>query len=335
MGTSFEKKAQDLAKKFGIREDEFLKSGSVIFDSIMGKGIPLGKFIQISSESGLGKSSSVLHFCRVACALGKKVAFLDFEKGVNDSQLKGMKLMDYKDKQFFLYQPTTFEDAEEIIDSLADDPDLVYIVIDSITSMLPGKLENESISDVQPGLHARYAALFLSKYKSVAIHTNTTFIFINQMRVKLNFRGMSTRQAAGGNAQKFYMDVRIEMSLNRKLEKVTDTIEGKKTVPYGADVNVWAEKNRYARPFIEGVITIYYGRGISNIAAYSRWLVANDIVTQTGGGWFVIKWNDQEEKVRGQVKLQEWIKQHTKEIKEFIYSHGGFLLVKEEDSDSL
>ena len=80
------------------------------------------------------------------------------------------------------------------------------------------------------------------------------------MRNKLNFRGNTTFEAAGGNAQKFYMDIRLMMTRKDKLEKVTETIEGKKTVPYGAHALVWAEKNRFNRPYIEGVMTILYGR---------------------------------------------------------------------------
>ena len=333
MTKSFEEVSKTLLKSFeSFEETTFIPSGSVVLDSVIGGGIPKGKFIEISSDAGVGKTTAVLHACKVACREGHKVAYLDFEHGVNESQIEGIGLSDYLGKDFILLQPITFEDAEQIIDALVD-TGITYIVIDSITAMLPGKLQDSSIGEVQPGIHARYSAIFLQKYKGVCQTSKITFIFINQVRTKMNFRGVTTQDAAGGNAQKFYMDVRLQMIKRTKLEKKMITMEGEKLVEYGSEVAVMAKKNRYNKPMIEGVMTIIYGKGVSNFAAYIKWLTAKGFIKLGGGGWYTITFNNEEEKVRGQQGLNGWVKSNISEVKRYIDENGGFLLVTENEGD--
>ena len=327
---------KSLSKKYNKREaeDKFIPSGSVIFDAVLskGKGLPLRKFIQISSDSGVGKTTSVLHFCRVACAKGYDVVYLDVEKGVNDDQLVGIGLDKYVDDKFFLYPISTFEEAEEILDKVLDNPNLAYIVIDSITALLPQKALEKSIADLEPGLNARYSSSFLSKYKALLERSDcpASFIFINQMRTRINFMRGATFEAAGGNAQKFYMDIRIMMSRKDKLEKVTETLEGKKTVPYGANAIVWAEKNRYNRPYLEGVLTILFGRGISNLAAYQRYLLSKGLLVQGGGGYYTLTLPGAEPiKARGNDGVMKAVKDNLAIIKQYVDDNGGFNLLDE------
>lgn len=330
---------KSLSKKFnkgGSEEDQFIPSGSVIFDAVLskGKGIPLKKFIQISSDSGVGKSTSVLHFCKVACSRGFDVVYLDVEKGVNDDQLRGIGLEKYLDDKFFLYPISTFEDAEEVLDKVLVNTNLAYVVIDSITALLPQKALEKSIADVEPGLNARYSAAFLAKYKALLEQSEcpASFIFINQMRTRINFMRGATFEAAGGNAQKFYMDIRLMMNRKDKLEKTTETLEGKKTVPYGANALVWAEKNRYNRPFLEGVLTILFGRGISNLAAYQRFLMSKGALVQGGAGYYTLTLPGKEPiKARGSDGVMKVIKENISDIKKFVDDNGGFVLIDESD----
>ena len=200
--------------------------------------------------------------------------------------------------------------------------------------MLPGKLKEESIGDVLPGIQARYTSNFLQKYKSVVKEFPVSFLFINQVRTKLNFRGMSTVDSAGGYALKFYMDIRIKMRKSTKLTKMMDTIEGRKEVEYGAETYISAVKNRYNKPFIEGCMHIIYGKGVSNLAAYVKWLETQGIFTGGGGGWFSIKFKDNEPvKVRGTQALHDWVKQNIQEVSAYIEDNGGFLLVKESEEE--
>jgi len=326
--SDFEKKCKALNKKFpALYQGEKYPTGSVVFDSLFGGGVPKGSFVELASKSGLGKTTAVLHFCKVICELGKKAVFLDFEKGVNRSQLEGIGLSKHLGKKFLLLQPVTFEDAEDIIDDLLGIDDLAYICVDSVTAMTPRKMREQSVADIQPGIHARFSSRFLLKYKSVAKEEGITFFWVNQMRYKLNFRGQSSQQPAGGNAQKFYMDIRTCMNKARKLDKKQQTMDGEKMVPYGADVNCWTLKNRFARPFIELTATIIFGKGVSNLSAYEKWMLQNGLINRKHGGWMEIDWKGEKVKKRGTEELRQWIKKNSSDIRKYIEDEGGFDLV--------
>ena len=345
ISASLQKKLDKLNKSYGARtkvDTQFITTGSIIADAVLvdtailkeGQkgGLPLGKFIEVFGDTGCGKSTVILGACKQACLQGKIVVYLDFEGGVNESQLEGIGLRPYLNNGFYLFQIDTFEEAEEIIDELKSEA--TYIVFDSITAMLPGKLKDESVGDIQPGLQARYTSSFLQKYKPVVKEYPCSFIFINQVRTKLNFRGMSTVDSAGGYALKFYMDIRIKMRKSSKLVKKMNTIEGVAEVEYGALTYISAVKNRYNKPFIEGGMHVIYGKGVSNLAAYQSWLEKNNIFQGGGGGWYTIRFKDRpEEKVRGSEGLSNWVKANIREITEYIDSNGGFLLVSEDKSE--
>lgn len=334
-----------LAEKYASRrpvnsegEEEFIKSGSVIMDAVLsdGRGIPMGKFIQISSESGLGKSTVILHICKAALKKGKRVAYLDVEKGVNESQMKGIGLYEYLGEDFFLYPISTFEEAEEVLDAVLEDDRLAYIVIDSITALIPQKALEKSVADIEPGLNARYASAFLTKYRAkISTYQNKpTVWFINQMRTKINFRGMTTYGAAGGSAQKFYSDIRLNMRESKKLTKTVNTMEGKNSIQYGSENYLWSDKNRYNSPFVEAVITVIFGKGVSNLLAYQRVLMSKGVCKMAGAGFWTISLPDHEPiKARGTDQLQKAIKENLAAIRDFVDSNGGFELLERTEED--
>lgn len=323
---------------FSDSEDvEFIPSGSVILDTLLtdGKGVPLGVYIELYSQAGAGKTTTSLHMARVACAQGHKVVYLDPEHAVNPSQLEGAGLSKYLNNKFILLPIVTFEDAEEIMDQILDDPELVYIFIDSVTSLVPGKLleKGRSISDAEPGLHARMAALFLQKFKAKVKKSHITVFFINQMRTKIDFRRGGYDAAAGGNAQQFYMDIRIQMRQKKKLEQTVTTAEGKQSIPYGSENEVMTVKNKWARPFIPLTCTVIFGKGVSNNAAYRSWLIATNRLTMKGAGFYTLTLPSGEYKARGVPETDALIKQNMKEIKELINSEGGWHLLSSQGKE--
>lgn len=332
----------ELSKKYDARRaldadgnEKFVKTGSVILDAVLsnGKGVPLNKFIQISSESGLGKTTIILHCCKALCAQGYEVAYIDIEKGVNESQMEGIGLTKYLNNGFFLYPISTFEEAEDVMDTVLANPKLGYIVIDSITALIPAKVLEKSISELEPGINARYSAQFLTKYKAKISMSDCqpTVFYINQMRTKLNFRGMTTYGAAGGSAQKFYCDIRLMMKLDKALERQTNTMEGKCAVQYGSNNRIWAEKNRYNKPFIEGVITVIFGKGVSNISAYQRVLMSKGVLTMAGAGFWTLALPDKEVvKDRGAEGVERLIRNSLKDVKSYVEANGGFELFESE-----
>lgn len=329
---------QEVIDKYkGKFEMDFWPSGSVIIDAILGGGIPKGLFIEVYSKEGVGKSTATLHFCKSVCSAGHKVIYMDFEHAVNESQIKGIGLEPYLNDKFIFLQPVTFEDAEEILEKVVDS-ETALVCIDSITSMVPAKVLELSVGDSEPGLHSRFEANFFQKYKSFAKQKGITFIFINQMRVKfaMNFRGTSRVEAAGGWAQKHYMDVRLELSIEEDLKGVIKTLEGSKPVIYGANVGVTAVKNKYNKPFVEGVITIIFGKGISNVSAYRRWLVQKGMIIEKSAGYCTVVLGEEdgkprEVKLRGEREVRYWLKEHLSEVKAFVDANGGFQLISEDE----
>lgn len=330
---------KDLYSLYGFKEEEntFMGSGSVILDAVIsnGQGIPRKKFIQISSDSGLGKSTIVLHCAKVACAEGKRVIYLDIEKGVSQAQLEGMGLSQYAGERFFLFPISTYEQAEQIIDMvLADGEDTAYIIIDSITALIPQiSLEGSVEERTQIGLKARCVGAFLEKYKAKleGSESQASFIIINQMRDKINLRTGSKRDIAGGNAQKYYMDIRLLLNKHSDLEKEIDSVEGKQKVIHGANINIYADKNRFYKPFVTGVITVIYGKGVSNISAYQRVLNSRGVLAMSGNGYYTLSLPDREEiKVRGQEEIHRTLSEHLDEVKEYIQNTGGIKILLED-----
>lgn len=327
-------------KYSGKAEIEFYPSGSVVMDSLLGGGIPKGVFWEIASKEGIGKSTMALHFCRALCAVGKKVVYLDTEQAVNQSQIEGIELTEYLNDSFLFLQPNTFEEAEEIIYNVVDD-NTALVVIDSMTALTPQKVMDLPVGEVEPGLHARYESNFLAKYKPFAKKKGVSFLFINQMRVKFgtNFRSPSRVEAAGGFAQKHYMDIRLDLFLSERLKGDKKTMSGVQSVIYGSEVAITATKNKYFIPYVQGIVTIIFGKGISNLDAYRRWMVAKGIIVEKGAGYVSIFFDEDEKgekievKKRGQKEVKDWIKENRSRIVGYIQDNGGFKLLLEGDID--
>ena len=330
------KRVDELYKTYNtFGKTEFVRSGSVVIDALLGGGIPRGTIISWSAENGCGKSTGALHISRQYCYYGHKVVYLDYEHGINESQLKGERLMEYlyspenPSGTFYLFQPQTYKDAEKILDTTMGDIDL--FVIDSITSVLPEKMKEASSEDVQIGVDARIMSQFLRKYKAEVARTGCTWLLINQMRTKIaTGYGQQTHDAeAGGNALKFYADIRLMMKKAFKgtLERDEEVVGGVKKIPFGAICTIYAEKNRYERPKIPLNIAIIFGIGISNEYAYYDWLTTDGTIKKSGA-WYEIKVPGVDsERFHGMGKVIEWINKNKNIVRDYIQSKGGYRLL--------
>lgn len=334
----FLKRVNKLSKQYkSLGDPVFTKSGSIVIDAILGGGIPAGAFILWSAENGCGKSTGSLYIAQAYCQQGKKVLYLDYEGGINKSQIEGCSLSKYlydavtnPEGTFYLYRTQTYRDGETILDELMQDVDLV--IIDSITSILTEKVKGSSSEDILPGQDARVQSVFLKKYKAEAVRNGVTWIIINQMRTHIRFMGATTDEEAGGNALKFYSDIRMSMKKKFKgvLEKNEETANGTKKVPFGCLCEIWTEKNRYERPKIPLDIAIIFGSGIDNNYAYYDFLNMKGCV-EKNGAWYTVKVLNYEEKLNGNTKVIDWIKEHKEEIKTYIRDNGGYRLLMKED----
>jgi len=326
-------KLEGYQEKYGLKSDEFVKSGSIILDMVVsnGRGLPLNKFIEVASDSGLGKSTMVLHAMKSACDQGHRVVYLDIEGGLNDALLEGIGLTQYLDDLFIVLPIQTYGEAEEICMDLVGN--CSFIVVDSITALLPDELLEKSITQVLPGLQSRYLSNFLQKFKGQVTNSGTSMIFINQIRNKFNFRGQTTQDSAGGYAMKFYQDVRIFMKKSAKMEKKMVTGDGEKTIEYGCINKIYTKKNRYNSPFVEIDIAVVYGKGISNLMSYNTWL-ENHGCLKRSGAWYSVILNDEEvAKVCGANGILKYIKENFEFIDAYVQENGGFKLVEAERDD--
>jgi hypothetical protein len=203
------------------------------------------------------------------------------------------------------------------------------IVVDSATTMTPQKIQEESVEKILPGLNSRLMSNFLLKYKGASIKAGTSWIIINQMRTHIRFIGMTTDEEAGGNALKYYPDIRIMMKKAKKGDLMTKEVtpRGVVDVPYGAVNEIWCIKSRYSRPFIPMRLAIIFGKGISNNYAFYDFLEFMGCI-KANGAWYTITIPGIEPaKVNGEKKVIEWIQDNRDAVKEFINANGGFRMI--------
>lgn len=295
---------------------EFLSTGSINADKMLGGGLPRGRISEWMSPAGMGKSTLALWACKTTCEVGGRALYIDDEYAVNDSLISGVGLDKYDGSQFFIAKLQTFSEAEEVIDaffSSAEPPDLV--VVDSITALSSTKLQDGGmkIEDAEPGWQARLLSNFFLKYKGKFGQMGTHLMCINQMRVKLSFRGTSSMDGGGGNPMKYYPDIRVRMTNGG------DIVVGGNKI--GSDVGIETIKNKVTVPFQKNVISILFGKGISNIRACTFLLEAEGVVSQSGS-YFTIEIGGSKQTVQGRTGLTEFITKNESLVMDFLRSRG-------------
>ena len=316
----------------------YLPTGSVILDTLItgsNKGIPAGSSICFSAEPSVGKSTIALGIARKICQTGKKVLYFDVERAITSYQLEAFKLSEFKNKQFFLSDASTFEEVEKIFGDLIYEPDLGCVFVDSLTSLSSNKdidLE-ESITSFDVAMQARLIGKFVKKFRYHSRQAGVTIVYINQMRTKdIGARTGAKLKPAGGYPQEHAMDVHIQFSHGDKLYRSEQTALGvQDKVIYGEDLRVKCLKNKYCRSGIELALTLIIGKGISNYAAYTKWLQNHGDIKQSGP-YYTITIGDRSEKVQGQIAVNNFLREHADEVRKYIDENGGFFLVKSKGS---
>lgn len=326
----------DFAKLYGemidltAREEKFSPSGSIILDAIIsnGRGIPEGTFIEIASESGCGKSTMCLHIAKKYCSQGKRVIYIDTESGLNGNQIDCFGMRQYVDDMLFIpVRLQTYGEVDDFLLKVLEDKDVALIIYDSITATVPGRLTEKNVDEMnEPGVAARIQSNFMQKFKARFKNSNKTVIFVNQLRTKIAMGyGQVTKLAqAGGQALGYYMDVRIMM---KKIKMLEQTLPGyEKPVPYGCDLAIWTDKNRYARPLLKKMITIHFGKGISNAGAIRSVLEYHGVVTRVLRKGWNVKYQGEDVLV-AKDDIENFIKDHIQYFAEVADSLGGIALI--------
>jgi recombination protein RecA len=254
---------------------EVVPTGSIALDVALGiGGLPRGRIVEIYGPESSGKTTLTLHAIANAQRAGGIAAFIDAEHALDPEYARKLGV---DIDALLVSQPDTGEQALEIADMLVRSGSIDLIVIDSVAALVPrAEIEGE-MGDSHVGLQARLMSQALRKLTGGLNQTNTTMIFINQLREKIGVFFGSPETTAGGKALKFYASVRLDI---RRIETLKDGTEA-----VGNRTRVKVVKNKMAPPFKQAEFDILYGVGISREGGLIDFGVEHAIVKKSGA-WY-------------------------------------------------
>ncbi len=249
-----------------------ISTGSMGLDIALGiGGVPRGRIVEIFGAESAGKSTLALSCLAEAQKNGGQAAYIDVEHAMDPSYAQKIGV---NNKELLISQPNSAEEALEITDHLVASGALDIIVVDSVAALVPrAELEGE-MGDYHIGAQARLMSQALRKLTATVHKTNTTCIFINQLREKVGVIFGSPEVTPGGRALKFYSSVRIDLRRSESI-KIGEELIGNK-------VRVRVVKNKVAPPFKKAEIEILYNEGISKESEIIDLAVIKNIIEKSG-----------------------------------------------------
>ena len=297
-----------------------ISTGCLSLDLALGVGgIPRGRIIEIYGPEGSGKTTLALHIAAEAQKAGGYAAYIDMEHALDTEY---MKKLGVDTSELIVSQPSFGEQALDIVDTLIRSNSLDVIVIDSVAALVPKAELDGEMGDHFVGLHARLMSQAMRKLTGTVKKTDTSIIFINQIREKIGVMFGNPETTTGGRALKFYSSMRLE------IRRVTAVKEGTDFV--GARVRVKVVKNKVAPPFKSTEFDIMYGVGISYVGDIIDLAVEGEIVQKTGA-WYAYK----NEKIgQGRENAKTYLQENPDVLDQVVADVRIFLGLDEEEGEA-
>jgi len=279
-----------------VRQIECIPTGALSLDLALGiGGVPRGRVVEIYGPESSGKTTLALHIVAEAQRNGGTAAFIDAEHALDPVYAKAIGV-DIDD--LLISQPDTGEQALEIADMLIRSGALDVVIIDSVAALVPRAELEGDMGDTHMGLQARLMSQALRKLAGTINRSNTTAIFINQLREKIGVMFGSPETTPGGRALKFYSSVRIDIRRIEAIKVGTENI--------GNRVRTKIVKNKVAPPFRLAEFDIMFGEGISREGSLIDVAVEHGIVNKAGA-WYTY---DGDQLGQGREKAKDYLRQN-------------------------